>query len=243
MILTYAKRIEAAGRWPDDVELWRVDCAPALAQGLDRDALRDLDETERERAQRFLREEDRVRFVLARATLRQLLAERLGTPAHALRFGASGHGRPELQGQAGAPAFNVSHSGPHALVALSCEREVGVDVELLTQGLEWRALGRVACTAAERDTLECVLPAQRARAFMRIWTAKEALLKAVGVGIAEHLQAFSIDPREEGGAASVSGLHAQPHGPSVACIETLRFHWLDELPGAQACLAWSPAGR
>lgn len=230
-----AKRIEPAGRWPDDVTVWRIDCAPALAHGLDREALRHLDEAEREHAQRFRRLEDRVRFVLARAALRELLAERLGAPPRALRFGASAHGRPVLAAPAGAPAFafNVSHSGAHALLALSSAREVGIDVELLTQGADWCALSAVACTQAERATLACLPDASRARAFVRIWTAKEAVLKAVGVGIAEDLQSFSIDPREDGGAATVPGAHA----------DALRFHWLDELPGATACVAWSSAWR
>lgn len=235
-----AKRINSDGRWPDDVSVWRIDCAEAIAHGLDRDADDWLDEAERDHAQRFRRVEDRVRFVLARSALRGLLAGRLDVSPQALRFGASAHGRPVLIAPADSQAFafNVSHSGPHALIALSSAREVGIDVELLAQGHDWRALSAIACTDSERATLERMAERAQARAFVRIWTAKEAVLKAVSVGIAEDLQAFSIDPREAGGAASAPCLRS----PGVQ-NDTLRFHWLDELPDAMACVAWSAPSR
>jgi 4'-phosphopantetheinyl transferase len=237
-----ATQIEAARRWPDDVAVWRVDCAPALAEGASRvedmpGAVAYLDDAERARALRFRRLEDRVRFVLTRSTLRVLLAQRLAVPPATLHFGATPQGRPVLDAPHGTrmPSFNVSHSGPHALIAISGAREVGVDVEQCGQISDWRALCALACTAAECEALERAPPAMRTRAFVRIWTAKEALLKTLGVGIAQDLQTFSVDPRQRGGlteprveASAASGLGA------------LRFCWLDELAGSEGCVAWTP---
>ncbi|MFP6560694.1 4'-phosphopantetheinyl transferase superfamily protein [Paraburkholderia sp. B3] len=238
-----AMQIEAAGRWPDDVAVWRVDCAPALVEGafFAPGKAAYLDDVERARVLRFRREEDRVRFVLTRSTLRALLAQRLGVPPATLRFDATPQGRPVLCAPPGTRmlSFNVSHSGPHALIAISGVREVGVDVEQYGRVSDWRALCALACTATECEALERAPPAARAQVFVRIWTAKEALLKTLGIGIAQDLQTFSVDPcqREGTGEPRVETLAAS--GPGVR-LRTLRFCWLDELAGSEGCVAWAP---
>jgi 4'-phosphopantetheinyl transferase len=244
-----ATQIEAAGRWPDDVAVWRVDCAPVLAENASRIETMSgdvayLDDAERERALRLRRVEDRVRFVLTRSTLRALLGQHLGVPPATLRFGATPQGRPVLDAPRGMrmPSFNVSHSGPHALIAISGAREVGVDVEQCGQLSDWRALCALACTAAECEVLEREPPTMRTQAFVRIWTAKEALLKTLGVGIAQDLQTFSVYPRQGDGAR-------EPYVESSASpglgarLRTLQFRWLDELAGSEGCVAWTPRWR
>jgi 4'-phosphopantetheinyl transferase len=144
-----------------------------------------LTSDERARALRFLRHEDRVRMIATRAALRRLLGERIGAAPAALRFEAGPRGKPRLV-DAGYE-FNVSHSGAHALIAISPHLPVGVDIERIDETADVAGLASIALTADERVSLD------RAGFFTR-WVVKEAALKALGLGIAEKLQAFSVWP-------------------------------------------------
>jgi 4'-phosphopantetheinyl transferase len=139
---------------------------------------------ERERAERFVVDRDRRRFVAARAFLRLLLSRELGTSARALEFETGAHGKPSIASRWGLH-FNVAHSGELAVCAIVRGPDlVGVDVEHV------RPLGGldgVACAAmsarefARYETL--ATPDDRLRAFYDAWTRKEALLKASGDGL------------------------------------------------------------
>ena len=83
---------------------------------------------------------------------------------------------------------SLTHSSEVALVAVALDSEVGVDVELLREGTETWSLVSHALTAGERARLQALPVSLRAGAFFSTWVRKEALLKAVGVGLA-------VDPR------------------------------------------------
>jgi 4'-phosphopantetheinyl transferase len=106
-------------------------------------------------------------------------------------LGRSPAGKPESPGS----AFRVSlaHSGDVALVAIASGREVGVDVELLRAGTENWSLSSHALTHSERARLEALPAGRRSGAFLSMWTRKEALLKAVGVGLAVDPQLIELD--------------------------------------------------
>src|SRR5689334_8727659 len=82
---------------------------------------------ERARAERFLQEIDRRRFVTARAILRRLLGSYLGQQPTELRFSYGEKGKPRLKPDSGFN-FSLSHSAGHALYALAWNRELGVDL-------------------------------------------------------------------------------------------------------------------
>jgi 4'-phosphopantetheinyl transferase len=118
--------------------------------------------------------------------IEEVLARYLGVRPSSVVLRRGAEGKPELQGS----AFRVSlaHSGEVALVAVASGREVGVDVELLRVGTESWSLSSHALTHSERARLQALPSARRSAAFLSMWTRKEALLKAVGVGLA-------LDPR------------------------------------------------
>lgn len=89
-------------------------------------------------------------------------------------------GKPQLS--TGELQFNLSHSGALAAVAVSAEHPVGVDIERL-RPLEPIALARRFLAPEEADSLVAVPKAQQGAAFLRLWTAKEAYVKALGTGI------------------------------------------------------------
>lgn len=222
--------LDAGGRWPRDIAVWQVRL-PAQADARDWPG---LSADEHERAARFRLSADRVRFAVTRSRLRQLLAGYRNTPPAALRFTRNAWGRPELVDGDGL-SFNVSHSQGQALIAVSARRRVGVDIEWIDPALDWQGLTGLLCTPGELQAIEGAPPDARRRAFFRCWTAKEALLKAQGRGLAAGLHSLDLAP---------GGLQAQD--PTGSCTpdggDHLRYRWLEDVAGYAACLAYGEPG-
>jgi phosphopantetheinyl transferase len=104
----------------------------------------------------------------SRWALREILGRYLGQPADQLRFETNRHGKPRLASPAGEkPAFNLSHSGSLALVAVA-GREVGVDVERIR--------------------------AKRPVDFYRRWADREARVKCLGTGLTGPVPSDAVEP-------------------------------------------------
>jgi 4'-phosphopantetheinyl transferase len=150
-----------------------------------------LSDDERKRADRFRFERDRRRYIVARASMRRILAEYLDASPAALVFRYGPHGKPELR--EGTLAFNLAHSHERAVLAVAADGPVGVD-------LEWRQNLRDAdgivgrFFTAPEAVLYRELPVElRPHAFYRGWTVKEAYLKAIGKGLAGPLEGIVVD--------------------------------------------------
>ncbi|MEJ7775687.1 MAG: 4'-phosphopantetheinyl transferase superfamily protein, partial [Nocardioidaceae bacterium] len=88
--------------------------------------------------------------------------------------------------------MSLSHSGGWIAVAACETGRIGIDVEVLrdvTPSLERRCLSAVEL--AWLDRAQPGVP--RSLRFSRLWTAKEAYLKATGVGLAADPRTVSID--------------------------------------------------
>jgi len=107
------------------------------------------------------------------------------------------HGKPALASPAGLH-FNVSHTTERLLVVVARDREVGVDAEPVARAGRLAATSRSWLAGPEATALERLPPQEREPALLRLWTFKEAYLKAVGIGL-------NGDPRE-----TVVGLDARP---------------------------------
>lgn len=227
-----AQQLPCNGRWPVDVDVWHV----ALDGRREPDAYRYLDADELARAGRFRYDVDRHRFAMTRSVLRELLGEYTGAMPASVGFAQGPYGRPELATRPGEPStlsFNVSHTGNDALIAVSRTRYVGVDIEVKQRALDWRELAPLVCTAVERAQIEASSPAAQPDAFLRCWTAKEAILKAIGLGITEGLLCLHVDVEDFA--------EQQPvviEAPRFEAAARLRFRGLDDLPACQGCLAW-----
>jgi len=170
--------------------IWRVELT--LDDGRRARCLSVLDGSERIRAERFLRREDRDRFLASHAALRVVLGAVLGIEPAAVAFAVSPTGRPSLVGQhAGRLDFNLSHSGTHALVALSTTARIGVDIEVHRPIPDLLRIARAHFHPREIAALEEAGP-DREAAFFAAWTAKEAFVKAIGVGLSMPLDAFAV---------------------------------------------------
>jgi 4'-phosphopantetheinyl transferase len=194
------------------VALWLA--GPAGPGGVPEHLWNTLSRGEKDRANRFRRPEDRALFALTRGTLRRLLSETTGFPAEELAFAEGPHGKPRLAGTNG-PRFNVSHSGCWALIGFSDRRDIGVDIECLRAAGGDLDLARSFFSAAEYRALEGLERDMLLSSFYKIWTCKEAILKAYGAGITEHLKNFSVELTEDGFA-----IHLEPNcfSPSLASV-------------------------
>ncbi|MDZ7630666.1 MAG: 4'-phosphopantetheinyl transferase superfamily protein [Gemmatimonadaceae bacterium] len=147
-----------------------------------------LAEHERERAGRFHFEHDRAAFITTRASLRRLLAEETRLPADQLQLPSDPNGRPfwagaDLDPPAARLDFNVSHSGPVAAIGISRGRRIGVDVEWHGRQRSLRDLEDQVMGPAEKAMLRELDDAAHLKAFLACWTRKEALVKAIGLGL------------------------------------------------------------
>lgn len=185
---------------PGEVHVWRVVLGPEGGGPADGGVLSD---EERARADRFRRPEDRARSIVSRTALRDLLAGYVGAAPAALRFAAGPYGKLELKPEfaAGGPGFNVAHSGRVILLAFAA-CTVGIDVEQIRNDVEIEELARRFFAPEEVAALHATPGARRIETFFRIWTRKEAFLKAHGAGLSAPLDTFSTttcvgEPRDE----------------------------------------------
>lgn len=164
-------------------------------EGLFSDLLKRLPEQERERAARFQIISARHRFILARTVLRQALGTTLGADPDGLIFAAGEHGKPHLTGSGitDPPHFNLSHSGDLVILA-TAGSDVGVDIENLRPIRNAKKLAHRFFSPAERKSVFEHEGEARDRAFLRIWTQKEAYLKATGLGVGMPLRAVETEP-------------------------------------------------
>lgn len=149
-----------------------------------------LSEDERERAARFHFERDRIRYIAGRAQLRMLLAGYLDAAPAELVFSYGANGKPSLA--AGAPQFNLSHSGALALCAVTADVEVGIDVELYRPDFAGERIPERFFSPDEVAALRATPEELQARGFLELWTRKEAFIKARGDGLSLALDSFSV---------------------------------------------------
>jgi len=127
--------------------------------------------------------------------LRFVLGLYLGLAPSRIEFSATVTGKPTLAGlrpESAALTFNLSHAHGNAIVAVAQGREVGVDLEMIREDVEVLKLAERFFSDGEQRYLRSVLPESCNREFFRYWVAKEAVLKAEGVGLAS-LQTCEID--------------------------------------------------
>jgi 4'-phosphopantetheinyl transferase len=153
-----------------------------------------LSPDERERAARFVFERDRRRYVVARGALRTVLAGYLDVAPDELELTYGARGKPSLRAPLRSDwlRFNLAHSGELAMFAITCGRELGIDVEWVRPVEEALAIAEYYFCPAERATLTAAVGAARLATFFTYWTRKEAILKATGEGLGLPLDCVDV---------------------------------------------------
>ena len=186
------KRIEIK---PGEVHVWRM-CLDVGNQAL-ADSIHLLSKEESERATQLCYTSNRNRFIARRIRLRQVLACYLGTQAKDLKFNRTSQGKPFLAypWSRSEIVFSQSHSGGLALLAIGRNRRLGVDIELHNQPLEFKEIACRFFTPGEAHLIASLRDTAQAKAFFACWTAKEACLKALGLGLSGGLDRLAFPLR------------------------------------------------
>ncbi|PNH79352.1 4'-phosphopantetheinyl transferase superfamily protein [Arthrobacter sp. AFG20] len=203
----------------------RVLLAAVKLSGVDLRQAATLDDGERQRAASFGSGIQRDRFLAGRIALRRHAAETAGMGAAELRANYvcrectrddRVHGMPRYQAAPSGPAVlaSLSRAGDWCLLAATTDERVlgvGVDLESCTAA-GFDGFGLVALTEREREHLQRVEPALRPRVQTLLWTRKEAVLKALGRGLAV------VDPALVDVAGSVPLLPGFLQAPAAASV-------------------------
>ncbi len=172
----------------------------------------------------------------AHELLGRLLAQ-YGGLAHPPLIARTGRGKPYAPALAGID-FNLSHARDHALVAFARTQPLGIDLERIDRKLDAHDLARRFFSKREADALDAMPDAMRATAFLRLWTCKEAVLKALGAGISFGLDRISFDFDAAGNPAGLAEVDAEA-GEAAGWNVSL----LEPVAGFLGAVAWHGAPR
>ncbi len=173
---------------PNQVDVWRV----FLDLSTDSVKLLEsfLSEDETQRAARFHFLADRDRYIAAHGCLRDVMARYLLREPGQLNFSTNEYGKPSLDDHN--LEFNLSHSGEFALIAVTRECKVGIDVERIRSDMEHESIASRFFSPNEVSELRALRPEQMELAFFHCWTRKESYIKAQGLGLSLSLDSFDV---------------------------------------------------
>ena len=215
----------------DDTHIW---CASLNVSSQDLSYYRSiLSEDEVGRAMRFVFEKDRNYFMVGRGLLRTILGSYLDLKPAQLEFDYGAHGKPALKpGLADKVLeFNLSHSKDIALYAVNWNHRVGIDIEYLIPMADMDDFAERFFTSRESAYINSLSMEQKDMAFFKIWTCKEAFLKANGSGLTVPISqvGISLDTNEAVKLISIGADKEQP--------AHWRLEMFNPVPGYQAALA------
>ncbi len=213
-----------------EIHIWQR-CLQASEQICD-EAFALLSEDEQAKAQRFHFAKHRRRYIMARSGLRKILCYYFPLQAEQFIFAYSPHGKPSIAypKNPNAIQFNISHSGEIALYGLSCQYELGIDIETIsdrpTDGLAQRFFA-----PEEAAQLMRLHQGERKKSFYDVWTQKEAFIKALGLGLSYPLTNFEVKATGTAGLIKViDDDFSQWHLQKIEVLEGYSAHFAIRQP-------------
>jgi 4'-phosphopantetheinyl transferase len=176
---------------------------------------------ERSRAKAFIAGPVCERYVLSHAFLRNVLSAFVGEEPSRIALERLPGGKPVLEDAASRQLwFNLSHCTTHVVVAVAGTPNVGVDVECVRDGLDSLGIARQFFSPAEFHRLATRSPKHVEDMFLRLWTCKEAFLKAIGVGLSYGLDRVIVSEIGESDVtlAEVPSDHGPPEAWSLLTV-------------------------
>jgi len=144
------------------------------------------------RAGQFRRTIDRDRWITCREILRQILASYLQKSPRAIEFAYNTYGKPSVANILSAPVFNLTHSEDIALLALYIKEPIGIDVEYCRYIQNFEISAHLFLAPSEYLAWQNLLVDRRINGYYKSWTSKEAVLKALGMGLNGELKSISV---------------------------------------------------
>jgi len=218
----------------NEIHVWRVSlaqtetCLQKLQQTLSTD--------EQTKAERFHFPKDRSQFIVSRAALRAILSRYLHINPSLLRFEYNPYGKPSLTIAQGGNTlrFNLSHTRGIALIALTKNREIGVDIEGINPKFPYLEIAENFFSPLEKSALSSLPEHLQPTAFFTCWTRKEAYIKAVGKGLSIPLNEFDVT-LAPGEAAALLNVEQNPD-------EASKWSLIELIPSSDMVAAVAVAG-
>ncbi|HEY3323604.1 MAG TPA: 4'-phosphopantetheinyl transferase superfamily protein [Planctomycetota bacterium] len=173
----------------NEVHVWRIDLHAPAERVAEMRRVLPLDE--QRKADRFHFQRDKDAYILAHGTVRLLLSSYLNQSPSDFVFEHNAYGKPSLVGKR-RMRFNLTHTRGLALCAFAQGRELGVDAEWVREDFATRPIAERYFSAGEVAALMALPEQERAAAFFRCWTRKEAFVKARGQGLSIPLASFEV---------------------------------------------------
>jgi 4'-phosphopantetheinyl transferase len=152
-----------------------------------------LSEEERLRAGKFHFQDDRETYISSHAMLRMVISDKLGSKTSQLIFTRDSNNKPQINGR---PVhFNLTHTKRAFAFVISPYHYVGIDMEEVNRSLDFKAIMKTHFSLTDQRFVEESAEGQEDR-FMLLWTRKESLLKALGVGLVTDLSAYDVSTEE-----------------------------------------------
>ena len=152
-----------------------------------------LSAAEKKRWNNFYFSQDKQTFYQSHNALRLILSQYLSEKPSEIEYEWTSFGKPFLKNKR--LQFNLSHTDTMAVVAVTEDAEIGVDIENLNRKVEYDDLAKRFFCEAEYQKLVQVYPKRKTNAFFNCWTRKEAFIKAVGEGLSYPLNDFEVSLR------------------------------------------------
>lgn len=172
-----------------ELHVWRINLHTEDASRLAR-ARAVLSVGEIAQADRLVLEPARCRCLLGHAALRTVLSRYTQIPPRQITFRYGPHGKPSIDHDG--LEFNLSHSGSMGLVAVMRRTAVGIDIEEINERHAADAIATRFFSEAEQAAYRAFPAEERQAAFFRCWSRKEAVIKALGEGLACPLGSFDV---------------------------------------------------
>lgn len=144
-----------------------------------------LNEKEKNKARLFYFQRDKNSFIVRHGLLRVLIGKYLRLSPNLIQFKCGKYGKPSIvqDSNKGILQFNMSYSREQILFAFTLNRSVGADIEFMKVSSDMDSVARLSFSPQEYEAFEKTIQSLKTHCFYRIWTRKEALLKAMGKGL------------------------------------------------------------
>lgn len=156
-----------------------------------------LSDEEKIKADRFVYDRDRRRYIISHGFLRSVLSKYFNRAPREIQFGEGVHNKPFILADQGSNLhFNLSHALDVAVVAVS-DRPVGIDIEYIDANFPFAEVISQFMSEKEKSDFLRLSPSQQMKAFYYCWTRKEAYVKALGHGLSYPIRKITVPIKEE----------------------------------------------
>jgi 4'-phosphopantetheinyl transferase len=172
---------------PDEIHVYLLSFSALISSGQCQMARSLLSKDENEYLSRIKAPQRRIEYIFGHFILKKILSYYLQVPVSTISIQADKAGKLHLIGEYLVPnlGFNISHSGDIFALSICKQGEIGIDVEEINTRIlpDIDSIARCHFSSVERNILIESHPQTRLNHFFRMWTLKEATLKATGVGL------------------------------------------------------------